>query len=358
METDRRELLEAAFDKLEGDDEPGKVEVTNEGNEKPDLQKPEKELAAKGGEKDDKQSPPSETATKETKKDDEYTRASKASEDKSAAPVVTDKAPLSWKPAAKEVWAKLPAEARAEISRREKEMSQYISSNDHHKRFSDQFSQVVKPFQHLIQAQNSTPLQAVHNLMTTAAGLAQGNKTQKAQIVAEIIGNYDVDIQTLDLILSGKGGEIKRQPQDDYNPRMMQMLQPLYGFMNEIKQARDGYEKRRQEEADVMVSQFDKPYFEDVREDMADIIEMASRRGVEMSLDQAYEKALSLNPEISAIVAREKQAEEAKAAGTRLAKARKVASTIVGNPSGHPDGRAQPKSRKEQLEQAWEDRTH
>ena len=37
------------------------------------------------------------------------------------------------------------------------------------------------------------------------------------------------------------------------------------------------------------------PYFEDVRQDMADIIEMGARRGVAISMEAAYTRAVRMN---------------------------------------------------------------
>jgi len=350
---ERREALEAAFEKMEQDEtpEPEKKEVpVDEGQQTEQLQGQKEELDAKGGEEADKQPDKSETPDKEVKKPDEYTRAGKAAD------TTTLKAPVSWKPTAKSQWEKLPSEIKNEVLRREKEMSQFVSQNDHHRKFNEAFTTVVKPFEHLIRSQNSTPLAAVRNLMTTAAGLTTGNKQQKASIVAEIIANYGVDVETLDLVLSGKGAQIK-PAQDDINPRLMQMLQPVYGFMSEVQQARELHEQRRQQQADELVESFEKPYFDDVREDMADIMEVAAKRGIKMTLDQAYEKAVALNPEVSQLVSKEKEAEQARLAGTRLAKARRTASTITGGPAGVPDGKGAPKTRREQLEAAWDDST-
>lgn len=361
----RREALEAAFDKVEGSEDETVVSKGpgNEGHEDKHVQAPEERVDAEGGEKADNKLDLSKAPDKEPKKDDEYSRAGKAADGKVVPPAaqaaVQDKPPVSWKPTAKEVWSKLPAEARSEIARREKEMSQFISQNDHHRRFNEQFAQTVKPFENLIRAQNSTPLQAVRNLMTTAAGLATGNKQQKAQIVADIIANYGIDIETLDLTLSGKGAQIRQNSgPGDVNPQILQMIQPIYGFMDEVRQAREMHEQRRQQEADSLVENFaDRPYFDDLREEMADILDIAARRGLEMTIEQAYEKAIALNPEVSEIIAKQKAAEKARETGTRLAKARRLASTITGAPAGVPDGRASAKSRKEQLEAAWDDST-
>ena len=354
---ERRAALEEAFDKLEGGDEnelektelePEKVEAKVEEVEAPEKGAPDPKIASPDPKPtigDGKPAP---------KKED---KALKQAAEAAASTGEGPKAPVSWKPTAKAEWAKLPLDIRQEVARREREMSQYMSQNDHHRKFTEQFAKVVQPYNHLIQAQNSTPLQAVKNMMATTAGLVLGNKQQKASIVAEIIKNYDIDIEILDHVLSGKGVPAKAGVEEP-TTKVMQMLQPVYSFMDEIRQAREGSQSRRQEEADRQVDEFaDTPHFEDVREDMADILEVAAKRGITLTLQQAYEKAIALNPEVSEVVAKQKAAEKAREAGTRLAKARRTASTIVGNPAGSGGGDGKPKTRREQLLDAWEDST-
>jgi hypothetical protein len=235
-------------------------------------------------------------------------------------------------------------------------MNQYISQNDHHRKFTEGFGQVIRPFAHLIQSEGSTPLQAVKNLMTTAAGLKVGTAEQKARIVAEIIGNYGVDIGTLDTVLAGGAHKAAGKPAA-VDPAIMQALQPVYGFMSEVQQARQARTQRQMEEANEIVERSSTlPYFDDVREDMADLMEVAAKRGIEMTIEQAHEKALALHPEIAKEVARQKATEEARAnGGTRLAKARRTASTLTGAPASGDGGKTQPTTRREQLEAAWDD---
>ncbi len=373
---DRRQALEEAFDKLEegGEDDTVTTEApanevneeTTQGAQGEGKQEPSSEAtqgleAAKGRAKDEKAplADPSadgkKGAAKTEKKDDALNRAAQAAAGNQ--PEV-GKAPVSWKPAAKAAWDKLPVDVRQDVLRREQEINKYISQNDHHRKFTEGFGQIVRPYMHLIQAQGSTPLQAVRNMMVTAAGLAQGNEEQKARIVAEIIGNYRVDVEVLDKVLSGGGGAPSgnRGPAA-VDPSILQALQPVYGFMNEVQQAREAKRQRQQAEAESLIEQnADKPFFDDLSDDMADIMEIAAKRGQELTLDQAYEKALALNPEISKIVSQQKADEEARAnGGTRLAKARRVASTLTGAPSGSPDGKGKATTRREALEAAWDE---
>lgn len=353
---ERREALEAAFEKLEAGDEDTTTTTTEP--EKVEGETQEVQASTSGEEdtqstsNDGLESRAKEAAAHKKSTDEALDRAAQAS-----ASTAVDKPPVSWKPAAKEAWTKLPPEARAEISRREREMSQFISQNDHHKRFTESFAKIVQPYSHLIQAQGSTPLQAVRNVFSTMAALTTGNREQKARVIAEIISNYDIDIPILDKVLSGEAGQPTQQRQGTMDPSVLQALQPMYAFMDEIKSARQANEERKRQEAEAAIQQHESlPYFDDLREDMADIMEVAAKRGIELSLEQAYERAVALNPEISKIVQQKKAIEEAKKnGGTRMARARRAASTISGAPAGSPDGKSTPKSRREQIEAAWDD---
>lgn len=367
---ERREALEAAFEELETTTPEEEVKSHaseqeavegEQGGGEPLAPEPKAEALAetKGGKEGEKvptrtvgdKAPKIGETPKE--KDEALGRAAAA-----AAGAEVGKAPVSWKPAAKAAWDKLPVDVRQDVVRREKEMQQYISQNDHHRRFSEGFAQVTKPFEHLIRSQNSTPLQAVRNLMTTAAGLSTGNHEQKAMIVAEIIGNYGVDIETLDKVLSNGAAKTADRGQGQIHPAMLQALQPVYGFMNEVQEARAQRQQRQYQEAENQIEKnANKPYFDDLSDDMADLMEIAAKRGVELSLEEAYEKAVALNPEISKIITQQKAAEEARRnGGTRIARARRAASTITGAPAGGGNKNA-PESRREQLEAAWEDAT-
>lgn len=371
---DRKATLMEAFDKAESDEDEtvvladgeadaslkeGTEDKDGSGEPAPTPEENQDLAAAKGGKKLEKVSSDG-VGAKSTKigedpkkKDDALDRAAQA-----AAGGEVGKAPVSWKPAAKAEWAKLPMDVRQDVLRREKEMQQYISQNDHHRKFTEGFGKVVQPFMPLIQAQGSTPLQAVKNMMVTAAGLAQGNTEQKARIVAEIIGNYGIDIQTLDKILSGNPPPpSSNRGNASVDPALLNMLQPIQGFMTEVQQAKQRNEERKQKEAEEAIEKASvKPFFDDLSADIADVMEISAKRGIELTVDEAYEKALALNPEVSKLVASQRAQEQARLnGGTRLSQKRRIASTIAGAPNGGGDGKTIPKSRKEALEAAWEE---
>lgn len=355
LKESRRELLSKAWDE--------EVEETPESTdtEPKELEpKLEPELAKESA---DEQVPEKkESKPAERKPEEAYKKEAKAAVDLEKKPAtaaqVTDKAPNSWKPEIREHWAKLPAEVRDEINRREQHIQRTISETAQVRKFASDFAQVVNPFAHIIRAQSSTPLQAVHNLMQTAAGLAQGNPHQKAAIVAEIMQNYGIDVQILDQLLVKGGAPNPQQPRVEAPPPW---AKPIFGFMENVQQMQQQRTQQLHVEAEKAITALEgKPFFDDLRDEMADLMEVAASRGREMTLEQAYDRAVALNPQIAKIIDQRKLAERnsnpVSQAASTLARARKAASTVSGAPGGKATTTSGGKqSRKEMLREAWDD---
>ena len=88
-----------------------------------------------------------------------------------------ERAPASWRPDVREHWSRLPPEVRAEVARREREMQATLQDTAEARRFSEQLQNVIRPYEMFIKAENSNPLQAIDNLMSTAARLRTGTRS-------------------------------------------------------------------------------------------------------------------------------------------------------------------------------------
>lgn len=252
--------------------------------------------------------------------------------EKEAAEAAAD-APKSWRPVERETWGKIPKEARDAIQRRETEITQFIGQHGKAIQHKAQFDEMVQPFMPFIAAQQSTPLKAFHGLMTTAARLTTGAPQQKAQVIAEIMRNYGIDVKTLDEVLSAQmqgGGQPSFQPQNAEPPAW---ARPMFDFMRETTQARKEHQDRTQREAADEIAAFEKkPFFSDLKDDIALVMERATAKGQKMTLDQAYAKARKMNPEVDAILTQREKAAAAANGGSAVEKARKAASTVRGAP--------------------------
>lgn len=367
----RREALAAAWDEMdkeEGDDvtvvDPPLEEVKDDaGTETPEgdgdlgVEKPADESSVP-----DKVLPGSkaEEKGKKSAKDNSQSKEVEAARE----PEVKEKAPNSWKPLARDSWAKIPAEARAEINRRELEIQQSLSQTATVRKFATDFANVISPFSHIIRAQNSTPLQAVKNLMTTAAGLMQGTQHQKAAIIGEILTNYGIDIHILDDYLSKNWNPGMRpggQPMPEQNAQQSipPWAQRIYSFMDSLEQKEARQKQEMTASADAEIAKLEnEPYFKDVQDDIADILQIAANRGMVMTLKQAYDKACLLNEDVQkAVKAQRLQNLQGKNNQNQkhITRARRAASTLSGAPSAKVSGKdAGEKSRREMLSEAWD----
>jgi len=174
-------------------------------------------------------------------------------------------------------------------------------------------------------------LTATQNLMNLASRLRFGTPPEKAQLAAQIIRTYGVDIETLAAALDNQPmPQQQQQRQGMYqDPRVDQLL----GELNAAKQARA---EAAQREAVNEVEQFGagREFFEDVREDMADILEFAARRKIDLPLEQAYERACALNPDIAKVIEGRRKAAAAGTAQQSTQRARAAASSVKVTPSG------------------------
>jgi hypothetical protein len=367
MSNERRAALEAAFDAAEAEAEGQETELEEEvpdGEEsEPDVEVGEEggeEGEAEGEEKPDAQRVEQEAATRQPGKDKPGQKKPATDSRQVKQPVQGQpsevKAPQSWTPAEREHWGKMPAEAQRAVARRELEVQQALSRSADSRKFQDSFVRTVQPYAHLIRAQNSTPLQAVNNLMQTAAGLTTGTQPQKAAIVAEIIANYGIDIQTLDDVLSKRPTQQGQQPSAAIPPQVAAALKPIHQFMSQAEQMRQQQIQHVQSQAETVVAQYAEKleFFEDLREEMADIMEVAAARGKEMSMEQAHAMAVNLNPEIKKILDQRKRAAR-QTDPNKINRARRASSSIKGAPNGAGNSQGKPTSRRQALLEAWDD---
>jgi hypothetical protein len=90
-------------------------------------------------------------------------------------------------------------------------------------------------------------------------------------------------------------------------------------------------------------------FFADVKDEMADIIELAAKHGRTITPRQAYEKAVSLHPEVSKVV--EQRRAFANQTGSTQ-KAMAAASSVKSSPASGI-GSDQPKGLRDEIAAAW-----
>lgn len=246
-----------------------------------------------------------------------------------------ERAPQAWKPEAREFWKDIPEAARREIIRTEQSIQQTLRDTVEDRRLAQAVKETIRPFEHFIKAEGSNPIQAIDNLMTTAARLRTGNVQEVAGLVSQIVNQYGTGrfgndfIRALDSTLAGAA------PQQQVDPYVAQMEQRMRQMEQVFQQQQ--YQQTQQVETgaqnEVMQFMETAEFGADLREEMADLIELAAQRGHNMSLQEAYDRACWANPEIRNILAERQARERAQQQSQVAQKAKSAAVSVGGSPA-------------------------
>lgn len=275
-----------------------------------------------------------------------------------------NKAPASWTPKAREAWAKLPEEARAEVMKREREINKVLQESSAARQAATELNNVLSPYKEgLIAAGVHNPIQQVGNLLAVESRLRQGNQTEKALTVANLIKSYGIDIGELDNVLSnqGYGGQQQQgQPQQGaHNAELERLIEqrmaPVNQFLQQQTQMQQYQQQQERQQATQTVEQFSQnaEFMNDVRMDMADLMDMAANRGQHMTIEDAYNKACMLNPEIAGVLKQREEQQRLMNTQNNMQRKRTAASSISGRQSG-PTSQRSDDSLRGSLMDAWD----
>lgn len=252
----------------------------------------------------------------------------------------TDKAPASWRPEVREHWSQLPETVRAEVARRETEVQRTLQETAQARQYAEAINKAFAPYEAYIKAENANPLQVIDNLMGTAVRLRTSTGPELANLMAQMVNQYGTGrfggqfIEMLDSALAGNSPKSDPQ-QAQLQQVIQQQLAPVQQFMSQFQQAQAAQQAQVAQKAASEVEQFltKTEFGNDVREEMADLLEVASRRGQELSLVDAYKQACMLNPQVRQVVMQRSATRQAQTQSSAVQKA-KAASVSV--PSSGP----------------------
>jgi hypothetical protein len=252
-----------------------------------------------------------------------------------------EKAPQAWKPEAREYWQQLPEPVRREVVRHAQAANDAISQNVEARKFSEAVQRTIAPFEHFIKAEGSNPVQAIDNLMSTAALLRTGTSEQIAQLVAQITNQFGVGrfgndfITRLDGALAGRAPATVNPEVAAVKAQFEQELAPLRQMQRQMAMQQQMAQQQQDLAVNGEIEQFSKQaeFLHDVRLEMADIIDMAAARGVNYSLQQAYEIACRSHPEIAKVLQQRDQAQFMQKTNQNTLRAKAAAVSVGGAPT-------------------------
>lgn len=262
--------------------------------------------------------------------------AQKAAAEPKPPPTEPLKPPGGWTPQAREKWSGLPPEVQQEVHRLDRERSIAYQRLVPIAKTGEAFQRVMAPFEGMIRAEGGDPIAAVDSVMRTAAALRTAPPGHKAALIANMVKTFGVPIEALDAALAGHAPPPGAGGGQGFDPS--QLRQEILGELRtQLQQERQQSQAARaQAEVEAVASKLE--FFDDVREDMGDLMELAARRGKVLTTEQAYEAALRAphHSGILDIVNQRKAAESAKQAQAQADKARAAGSSIRGQPASAP----------------------
>ena len=331
-----REALEAAVTEQESTNEPATTpEVSTPASEAPaaePIQSPEPEAV-------EPDAPKTESVAPESKAPDTAVKEAKAPAEDQKGLHRVDRAPASWKKEAKGEWNALPLQVRQEVYRREMEVSRVMQETAQARQQVEQINRTVAPFMARIQSSGVTPVEAIDQLLKADYTLATAPKAQRAEFMAKLVADYDVDIASLDAAIVARMQGRQAPQQQGFDPNQIQQLvqQQLQQALAPMYQQQQQQQQEAQQKAVTTVEQMSLdpqyPYFDEVRDEMADLMQLYSQRGVYISLPEAYNKVVVANPTIAAQQARQASVIQANQQHQLAQKAKVAASSVTGAPA-------------------------
>lgn len=231
--------------------------------------------------------------------------------------------PKTWRKEAAATWASLPAEAKAEILKREDDIFKGIEVYKADASFGKSLKNALTPYLPTLQQYNIDPATQVQKLMEAHHTLALGSPQQKVAFFQKLAQDYRIDL-----------GQIQPPGEVPYvDPAVRDLQTKLEAVESQLSRAeqRQAAETRQALEKQIETFAQDPAniYFTDVANDMAILLE----KGICKTLPEAYERAVWMNPAARDKEVSRRQAEASKKAqeeaAAKAASARKATGANV-----------------------------
>ena len=254
--------------------------------------------------------------------------------------------PESWKPAIREQhWTKLPPAVQAEIYRRERQIDEALQHSAEARKGMEAFQGLTSQFQDLFEFEKMAPMQTIGNLLNISRTLRFAPAPAKAQMMAQIIQGFGVDVKSLDQALAMVvGGEDPNVQQAQVQSQAIEKalakeLAPMRDFMSGLQQQRAAAQQRSDAELQTEIETFANDpvneYFPIVKDVMADIMEVGASRGQKISLQDAYKRAILAHNDLAGQFTQQQIAAQAlKLSAPATQALQKAGLSVTGAPSG------------------------
>lgn len=250
--------------------------------------------------------------------------------------------PSSWKKDYEEDWGKLDPRIQDYIQQREADYAKGVSTYKNQWDMAAPVMESLQQFQPLLQQYGVAPQQWITQLGNAHARLVTGTPEQKMQVFQQLANDYGINL--------GAFNGYENQGYDQFSS----LAQELNQIKNQWGQFQQQQEQMEQAQLRSEIESFsaDKPYFEEVREVMAGLLQS----GMADDLQSAYEKAIRLNDDVFQKVNAEQAQKSEAAQREKVAQAKaKVLSPKSTTPTASAtSGSKSASSAREAIMQAFE----
>ena len=224
-------------------------------------------------------------------------------------------APKTWRKEAAEKWATLPPEVQREVAKREDDIFKGLESYKADAHIGKSVKSIIEPYMPMLKAAGLDPLSQVDGLMKAHYLLATGTPEQKQMLFQRLAQDYNVQ-------LDGEAPYV--------DPQVSALQKQLSDLQSKItgREAQEAEVTRTtlQREIDTFASDPAHPHFDEVANDIA----MLLKSGGAKDLQEAYDKAVWLNPATRAKEQSRTQSEAAAKAKAEAEAKRQAAQRATG----------------------------
>ena len=246
-------------------------------------------------------------------------------------------APHGWSPAAKAAYAALPPEVQESVAVREQQINRGFAKLQEFKG--------LEPYAEMARASGTNLREAFDRYKAAEDALEQDFIGGTVQL-CEMYGIHPMQLaQTIANQFSGQ-----QQALQQLDPQTALLARQLRDTQEAVRTLTSERQRQEQDAINGELSSFAQEalYFEDVRADMADLI----RTGKADTLEEAYDKACWMHPQIRDLLIKEQIAPQNTQA--RVSQARRASGSLkTGAPSGSSGGGSST-SIRDALAEAWD----
>lgn len=230
----------------------------------------------------------------------------------------TSGAPKTWRKEAASEWAKLPPSVQAEIHKREEDMYRGLENYKQDAGIGTNFKETVTPHLEHLQQAGVNVYDEIDSLLGYAKTMRFGTPEEKMDVLAGIASEYGIDL--LDLA--------EHSPTAHFVDPAIKALQKQ---VEELKSGRQQDESSRlqaqrselQAKIDAFRADPKHEHFEIVEKEMAGLLQA----GIATDMEDAYAKAVKLNPITAAKELARQTAEASRRSQEAVEKAKKLQSS-------------------------------